>query len=531
MSNTKRQQQPYQPQQRYYGNYPQQYALEAAYTQYGHAPWQAAPPQQKYYQQAQQYPSADPCAYANNTLLPAASSPYLQHNQYQPAPSYYPQSQPYAASLNAVAYSNQAAYSRGENLAAENAAQGNASPSQLSTSMLSNSHSPRPSTGRSLLNAFVFATQGTSPSLESHVAHLSLGASAASLPTKPTSVASSTSASRPNSGMAYRSQLRPLSTTTYAAQSTMVAGETRSDISLRYPPLPAVPERPATPPALHSKSEAGPGSNADSSNAATNEATSDKEVHEYVSKLCSVIDIFEQRDDLLRLRTEAVGFQPKQAYQAWRIEEPSNTDPAAAEDASANPVLGVRLLQRLDKLQRENEELGRLLSSGANLDPQVALPSSQVEELRKEVQECHQLIDAMDKALSSAEARAAAAESALEVACRNNSTSILAAAAVDGEANKSPPMTRAGSAGRRGSKAATGTTNSAPGGGKGGQAQQRNKPSTAVNAAESTKDAPTVAGNVSGGTGKNKQRPKDSTSTRATRSDTAKPASAAAKSK
>ncbi|KAJ1027531.1 hypothetical protein NDA18_003533 [Ustilago nuda] len=525
MSNTKRRQQPYQPQQRYYGNYPQQYPPEAAYTQYGRAPWQAAPPQEQYYQQAQQYPSADPSAYANNTLLPAASSPYLQHNKYQPAPSYYPQSQPYAFSLNAVAYS------RGDYLAAENAAQGNASPSQLSPSMLSNSHSPRPSTGRSLLNDFVFATQGTSPSLESHVAHLSLGASAASLPTKPTSVASSASASRPNSGMAYRSQLRPLSTTTYAAQSTMVAGESRSDISLRYPPLPAVPERTATPPALHSKSEAGPGSNADNSNAATNEATSDKEVHEYLSNLRSVIDMFEQRDDLLRLRTEAVGFQPKQAYQAWRIEEPSNTDPAAAEDATANPVLGVRLLQRLDKLQRENEELGRLLSSGANLDPQVALPSSPVEELRKEVQECHQLIDAMDKALSSAEARAAAAESALEVACRNNSTSILAAAAVDRETNKSPPMTRAGSAGRRGSKAATAITNSAPGGGKGGQTQQRNKPSTAVNAAESTKDAPTVAGHVSGATGKNKERPKDSANTRATRSDTAKPASAAAKGK
>lgn len=416
-----------------------------------------------------------------------------------------------------MAYSNQAAYPQGGYLAADYAAPGDASPSHLSPGTLSTGHSPKPSTGRSCLNNFVFPP---SPSLESHVAHLSLGASAALLPTKPASVASSASASRPNSSMAHGSQLRPLSTNAYAGQSSTAAGDIRSDISLRYPPLPIVPERPATPPSLRSDTAEASESVAESSEATQNAAALDKSVCDYVSALRTIIDTYQQRDDLLRLRTEAVGFEPKRAYLAWQTQQSDATSEDSANSAATNPILGVRLLQRLDKLQRENEELGRLLSSGANLTKgHDASSSGEVKVLHQEVQECHQLIDAMDKALSSAEARAAAAERALEVACRNNSTSIVPAAA-EGEGKKSPNAQKAAPGARRGSKAATGNSN-ASGGGRGGQAQQRNKTSTAVNITESTNDAQIGAGSAGVGTGKNRPRPKDSSGAKTIRSDTA----------
>ncbi|CDW97612.1 hypothetical protein [Sporisorium scitamineum] len=200
---------------------------------------------------------------------------------------------------------------------------------------------------------------------------------------------------------------------------------------------------------------------------------------------------------MLRLRTEAVGFQPKQAWSAWQSSQKS--DPAEPpkkatddNDFSSNPILGVRLLQRLDKLQRENDELGQLLSSGASLNPNAATNSttSEVEELRKEVQDCHRLIQAMDKALSSAEARATASERALEVACRTNSTAIMPAKhAADGvvpslttttaDTDDKKPSTRNTSA-RKGSKP---TSKSTTGGGKNSSAQQQRSNSSKPNSA------------------------------------------------
>ena len=273
-----------------------------------------------------------------------------------------------------------APYTQGGFLSAEYAA-GDVSPH-------SSQHSPRPSAGRSRLNNFVFPSQG-SPGLEARVEQMSI----ASLPAKPSSGAPSSANSRPASGMAFSSALRPL--------STSPAG--RSDIALRYPPLPSLPTRPAT---LSAAAELDPS------------------IKEYIGSLRSVIEVYEQRDDLLRLRTEAVGFQPKHAYLAWH--SPGTTTDT---DGAANPILGVRLLQRLDKLQRENEELGRLLTSTHTTHTSTAAGEGEVEsevaELRREVDECHRLIDAMEAALGRAEARVVTAERALEVACREKSTSIL----------------------------------------------------------------------------------------------------------
>lgn len=512
MSNERRRQQPqqqqaYHPQQQqFYTNYPQQYAQEAHNTQYGGPSWQAAHVQQphQFYQPSQQYSSANPYGYADSTQFPATSSPYAHHNQYQSAVN-----DNYQQSAQSYASPNAAAYSQAGYLASDYAA---------SSSHLSSGHSPNPSTGRSRLNNFVFPS---SPSLESNVAHLSLGAS---LPTKPTSATSSASASRPNPGMAYGSQLRPLSTNAYAGQSHAGAGQGRSDISLRYPPLPTVPERPVTPPGLRFTDKARASeSHTEGSQTKQNAAALDKSIQDYVSSLCTIIDTYQQRDDLLRLRTEAVGFEPKRAYLAWQtppFTNPDSNNTESEEAAASNPILGVRLLQRLDKIQRENQELGRLLSSGANLSTASSVSESEVQELRREVQESHLLIDAMDKALNSAEARAVVAERALEVACRDNSTSIVPTTAMvegEGDGRKSLNISKGATGQRRGSKAG-GIANHAAGGTSGGAGQQRNK------AKESTRDAPAATDSAGGGTTKNKQRQKEGGGGKTIRSDTTKSA-------
>lgn len=554
---------PQQAQQQYAPSYQQQYVHESGYTQHGAAPWQAAQsyqhqqphpqpqPQQYYYNQ--QCPQADNYAFANNTQASAPSSPYPQHVQYQSAP-YYPQQQPYA-SPNASSYQNvaQAAYPQGAYLAADQATHGDYSPNHFSPGSLSSGLSPKPSAGRSRLNNFLFPSQGTSPSLEAQVAHLSLEASAAGLPNKPASAAASSpyyagsaSGSLTASGMAHSSQFRPLSSNTPTEHTLAPSGESRSEISLRYPELPPVPVRPSTPPSIH----AGSGqSDADPSTHAL-----EPYIVDYISSLRSIINTYKQRDEFLRLRTEAVGFQPKQVWLAWQTSRSSQeTERSSAtatndDNTTVNSILGVRLLQRLDKLQRENDELGRLLASNAGVDraeSAAAGSAPEVEELRKEVQDCHRLIEAMDQALSSVEARAAASERALEVACRNNSTSMLptskqgvvqskqdgSATIPDSEERKPSSATpKASHSGTRiGSKALnTASSHSANGGGGGGggkstaQQQQRKKQSNATKgegrssqgaARSATKSATTPAAESKTGKG---QHPPSSSSTAAT---------------
>ncbi|SJX61626.1 uncharacterized protein SRS1_12611 [Sporisorium reilianum f. sp. reilianum] len=473
----RRPQQPhYQQQQQQYYPQAQQYAQNPNYAQYGATAYQ----QQQVYYHPQQYPSADP--YAS-----ASTSPYPQHVQYQNA-LYHPHAQPYAPPATGVGYQNAApaAYAQGGYLGAgEYAPAGDLSPNHLTPGSMSSGHSPRPSTGRSRLNTFVFPNQGASPSLESQVAHLSLTGPVASLPNKPLT------ASRPNSGMA------PLPSNSQMASE---GGEPRSDISLRYPPLPSLPERCATPPLLRSE----PSATSDAKTAKTEAASLDPSVLEYITSLRSTIEAYEKRDDLLRLRTEAVGFQPQHAWSAWQ--SPDKPAPSDTE-APTNPILGVRLLQRLDKLQRENDELGRLLSSGASLTSPTATATGEVEELHKEVQDCHRLIQAMDKALSGAEARAAASERALEVACRSNSTAIISGKGVtDGVAateTEDKKSSTKNTASRKGPKP---NSKSNTGGGKNSTPQQQRstnskpnnstpaKPSSATaKSTQNDKPAPPIA--------------------------------------
>lgn len=408
----------------------QQYAQHPSYAQYASPPFQH---QQGYYQ-PQQYAPTNPYAFASH--IQVSHNSYPQH--------FHAQSQPYPSS-HGLGYQNAIpnAYLQGAYLAASN------HPVQGSSS---SGHSPGSSTGRPRHKTSGLPSQGTSPSLESQVAHLNLTAPTASLSHEPIAQAAARSAR--------------------SANALTADAEPRSDISLRYPPLPRLPERCVTPPLLQSSPAAEPES-----------STLDRSALDYVTSLRSIINAYEKRDDLLRMRTEAVGFQPKQAWAAWQTEPSSGDQPATEQEASSshepsNPVLGVRLLQRLDKLQRENDELGELLASGARVNSSSS--SAEVEELRTEVEDCHQLIEAMEKALGEAEARATASERALEAACRTNSTAMLPAGATQAtgstgsqqDGKVSGNISKNASPARRGSKPAISNT---VGGGKGAsQQQQRN---------------------------------------------------------
>lgn len=208
----------------------------------------------------------------------------------------------------------------------------------------------------------------------------------------------------------------PIPQTTYR-QSTLPASgpekpdrEEPSSISLRYPPLPELPERRPSP-------------------LLTDQMSGD--VRQHMNSLHAIIKVYEQRDEMLRLRTEAVGFEPAKAWLAWNSASRNDSQDIEATQKNrvvhdpAHPILGVRLLQRIDLLTRENEELGRALEE--QLDrrrPTDEERESKLKAAHNEVADCHRLIERLDQALTKAELRASAADRALQVACASHSTSI-----------------------------------------------------------------------------------------------------------
>ena len=65
---------------------------------------------------------------------------------------------------------------------------------------------------------------------------------------------------------------------------------------------------------------------------------------------------FRSREEALQMRIDALAFSPAQALSSLR--DPSSSQ---GETGTAMPQLGVRLLQRVDELQRENEDLAERL--------------------------------------------------------------------------------------------------------------------------------------------------------------------------
>jgi len=130
--------------------------------------------------------------------------------------------------------------------------------------------------------------------------------------------------------------------------------------------------------------------------------------------------LFEAREEALLLRIDALGFQPEAA---WEVMNEANEENGDVKDSSQGkrdrekrekpaPILGIRLLQRLDLLQRENEEL------------EVIFAKRMQGKEESELQDAHRLIAALDKALTMSEVKAASSERALAAACAQVSSSI-----------------------------------------------------------------------------------------------------------
>ncbi|CEH15270.1 hypothetical protein CBOM_03595 [Ceraceosorus bombacis] len=185
----------------------------------------------------------------------------------------------------------------------------------------------------------------------------------------------------------------------------------------------------------------------------------DPGAEDQAGELRKALERAKKRDDAWILRLEAIGFEPEEAWRAFRREHGRNdgeqgpstsgnlaTSPAVESDRIAEhdtpvqtgdnetvrrePILGIRLLQRVHDLQEENQELEQMLraqfrsvkTSGFD-EPNATAGHS--ENLTSELEDAHRLIEALDKALTAESARAEAAESALSIACVQNSTSLL----------------------------------------------------------------------------------------------------------
>ncbi|KAK0545871.1 hypothetical protein OC846_002252 [Tilletia horrida] len=210
-------------------------------------------------------------------------------------------------------------------------------------------------------------------------------------------------------------------------------------LSARFPPLPPRPVLPPPPPVGD-----GTDSNVvqDQSVTESQEAKSESEVQLYADRLRQALEAYQARDQAWALRMEAVGFEPARAYVAAVLESSSQSSlssaskksTAARDDATptvdthldplsdaspANadgkdesstdgiqqeaelraavnrrgfaPVLGLRLLQRIHKLETENAELHDLLVDRLQLGggDKTEKPRKAVKDSSKKDQQAH----------------------------------------------------------------------------------------------------------------------------------------------
>ncbi|UZJ52433.1 hypothetical protein CBS101457_001753 [Exobasidium rhododendri] len=145
--------------------------------------------------------------------------------------------------------------------------------------------------------------------------------------------------------------------------------------------------------------------------------TSDSDDQEELRKK---IFALEARETALILQIEALGFEPEAAWGVMnRLEEAGDR----TDREKPAPILGIRLLQRLDLLQKENAELEDIFVKRRTE--------------KSELQDAHRLIKALDKALTESTKRSERAEAALAVACAQVSTSITTDRSKDENGNAS----------------------------------------------------------------------------------------------
>ncbi|PWN30463.1 hypothetical protein BDZ90DRAFT_14950 [Jaminaea rosea] len=238
--------------------------------------------------------------------------------------------------------------------------------------------------------------------------------------------------------------------------------------------LPALPPRPVVqhevPPSLAWLGSVDEGPSTGGSKEAEELSTStpaqlDADAKAYIASLHAAVQAYQSREEAMQLRVEAMAFRPNESWTALRIEkgdeaavrhekESETAQPAGegeeksiTKEESLRPpasILGVRLLRKVVQLQKENEELGVLLSRKLNLTEDhasqagdavngVRAGGDEKKQLLSDLSDAHSLLSSLSIALKEAEGRANKAEAALQVAVQSRSRGIMEASPVRGQ--------------------------------------------------------------------------------------------------
>lgn len=120
-----------------------------------------------------------------------------------------------------------------------------------------------------------------------------------------------------------------------------------------FPALPKRPVLPLPPPEKHAKSFS----------------------WDYIK---SVFEAFAERERALELRIESICFNAQQSLRALEGQGSSLSEREGITDGP-NPYLGIRLLQRMDQLQKENDDLSQRVEDLIHSTSMEALQSLQME--------------------------------------------------------------------------------------------------------------------------------------------------------
>jgi len=120
-----------------------------------------------------------------------------------------------------------------------------------------------------------------------------------------------------------------------------------------FPALPKRPILPVPPPEKHAKSFS----------------------WDYIK---SIFEAFAERERALEFRIESLCFDAEKSLHALEIHDPNISESQDTSDNS-NPYLGIRLLQKMDQLQKENDDLSQRVEDLLKSTSMEAIQSLQKE--------------------------------------------------------------------------------------------------------------------------------------------------------
>lgn len=298
------------------------------------------------------------------------------------------------------------------------------------------------------LNAFVFPQQSTGYPSRSSVSSSSSHPQQAgnyrgpNLPAKPTFGSSSVNHTTQRTTHDHTPGRKPALSSQQKREPEVALGRQLLD---KMPPLPPLAQMPETPPSMAELDLVKSGKEEGEDKDETSRV--DAEARLYLSSLLQVVASYKAREEALQYRIQALALSPKEV---WPIIEKEAKDLGVDDEEFTRSlrgqingeskeqgterasVLGVRLLRKYITLQKENDELGRLLTRQLDLNdeaerkktpgqPQVDTSAkaeedkSALQNLEAELSDAQELIASMSAALKKAEARATSAERALQV--------------------------------------------------------------------------------------------------------------------